>query len=137
VDSSVATNKTDRLGRRTGPRRRYRAAEKLRIVEETRAPGASVADVAREHGINANIVFGWRRLAQRGLLSAPGADSAALLPVKVESPTLLPTVKTPPREAGTRERGMIEIEFSGGIRVRLHGAVDALLLKRVLKTLRR
>ena len=106
--------------------RKYSVAEKLQIVEETRANGASVADVGRAHGINANIVFGWRRLAQRGLLRAPGAESAPLLPVKVESPTLLPTVKTPASEARTRERGIIEIEFSGGIRVRLQGAVDAL-----------
>ena len=137
MDTSVAANKTDRLGRRTGPRRKYPVEEKLRILEETRRPGTSIAEVARAHGVNANIVFGWRRLAQRGLLRASGAESAALLPVKVESPTLLPTVKTTPSEARARERGIIEIEFSGGIRVRLHGAVDALVLKRVLQTLRR
>jgi transposase-like protein len=71
---------------RVGPRRKYATEEKLRIVEEARAPGASVADVARGHGINANIVFGWRQLAQRGLLRVAGAESAALLPVKVDSP---------------------------------------------------
>ena len=136
MDVSVAS-KTDRLRRRTGPRRRYSLAEKQRIIEETRAPGASVADVARTHGINANIVFGWRRLAQRGLLRTESVQSAPLLPVKVESPTLLPTVKPPASGSATRERGMIEIEFSGGVRVRLHGSVDAVLLKRVLKTLRR
>lgn len=137
MDTSIA-HKTDRLGRRTGPRRRYAAAEKLQIIEETRASGASVADVARVHGINPNIVFGWRRLAQRGLLRTEGLESAPLLPVKVESPTLLPTER--PIVGGgssSRERGMIEIEFSGGVRVRLHGSVDAMLLKRVLKTLRR
>jgi transposase len=136
VDSSVES-KTDRLGRRTGPRRKYPAAEKLQILEETRRPGASVAEVARAHGINANVVFGWRRLAQRGLLRAESPASTALLPVKVESPTLLPTVKASCVPPAPRERGIIEIELSGGIRVRLHGAVDALLLKRVLKTLRR
>ena len=136
MDTSVAS-KTDRLGRRTGPRRRYSLAEKQRIVEETRAPGGSVADVARAHGINANIVFGWRRLAQGGLLQSESVESAPLLPVKVESPTLLPTVKATPSGNSTRERGLIEIEFPGSVRVRLHGAVDAMLLKRVLKTLRR
>lgn len=136
MDTSVA-NKTDRLGRRTGPRRRYSLAEKEQIIEETRAPGASVADVARAHGVNANIVFGWRRLAQRGLLRTESVHGAPLLPVKVESPTLLPRVKAMASDSTTCERGMIEIEFSGGIRVRLHGSVDAVLLKRVLKTLRR
>jgi transposase len=42
------------------------AAEKLRIVEETLVPGASVALVAREHGVNANQVFEWRRLHLAG-----------------------------------------------------------------------
>jgi len=139
VDTSVVS-KTDRLGRRTGPRRKYLVGEKLRILEETRRPGASIAEVARAHGINANVVFGWRRLAQRGLLRAESAESIPLLPVKVESPTLLPTVKAssvPKAAPVSRERGVIEIEFAGGIRMRLQGAVDALLLKRVLKALRR
>jgi len=39
--------------------------------------------------------------------------------------------------APTCAAGPIEIEFAGGIRMRLQGAVDALLLKRVLKALRR
>lgn len=139
MDTSVET-RTDKLGRRTGPRRRYSIAEKLRILDETRRPGASIADVARAHGINQNVVFGWRRLAQRGLLLAESTESAPLLPVKVESPTLVPTAKlssVPNSLPATRERGVIEIEFTGGIRMRLYGSVDALLLKRVLKTLRR
>ena len=52
-------------------RQRRSIAEKRRIVEETLAPGASVARVARAHGINANQVFGWRRLYLReGLVFA-------------------------------------------------------------------
>jgi transposase-like protein len=49
-------------------RQRYSIAEKRRIVEETLAEGASVARVARAHGINANQVFGWRRLYLAGRL---------------------------------------------------------------------
>ena len=60
MDTSVVS-KTDRLGRRTGPRRKYLVGEKLRILEETRRPGASIAEVARAHGINANVVFGCKR----------------------------------------------------------------------------
>ena len=43
-------------------RRRRSIGERRRVVEETLAPGASVARVARAHGINANQVFHWRRL---------------------------------------------------------------------------
>jgi transposase-like protein len=49
-------------------RRRYSIAEKRRMVEESFQPGASVVRVARAHGVNANQVFGWRRLYQRGRL---------------------------------------------------------------------
>ena len=134
MDSSVEI-KTDKRGRRTGPRRRYSIAEKLQILEETRLPGASVADVARAHGINHNVVFGWRRLAQRGLLRAASTEGTSLLPVRVESPTVLPSAKSSPiiREAS----GSIEVEFPGGVRVRVHGAVDAIALERVFKALRR
>jgi transposase-like protein len=42
------------------PRRRYRrwdAEEKRSICQQTRAPGISVAQVARRHGLNANLIF--------------------------------------------------------------------------------
>ncbi len=134
MDTSVDT-KTDKLGRRTGPRRRYLVAEKLSILEETRRPGASIADVARAHGINHNVVFGWRRLAQRGLLRAESAGSSALVPVRVESPTVVPTAKLP--SSRTEAAGSIEVEFPGGVRVRVHGCVDANALERVFKSLAR
>ena len=43
-------------------RRRYRrwsAEEKCSICRETRAPGVSVAQVARRHALNANLIFKW------------------------------------------------------------------------------
>jgi transposase len=67
---------TDTLGRRTGPRTRHMIEEKLRVVEETRVAGASVAMVARRHNLNANQVFGWRRLYRRGLLIDGSAREA-------------------------------------------------------------
>ena len=74
---------TDTLGRRTGPRMRHTIEEKLRIVEETRARGASVAMVARRHHVNRNQVFAWRQLYRRGLLNGRAAKSdAKMLPVK-------------------------------------------------------
>ena len=50
-------------------------AEKRRIVEQTLEPGASVAKVARAHGVNANQVFHWRRQYRQGPLGeAEGRD---------------------------------------------------------------
>ena len=45
-------------------RRVWSVEEKQRIVAEAVVPGASVAEIARRHGVNANLVFTWRRAAQ-------------------------------------------------------------------------
>lgn len=44
-------------------RRSWSDEEKQRIVSEAVVPGASVADIARRHGINANLLFNWRKMA--------------------------------------------------------------------------
>lgn len=131
---------TDKVGRRTGPRRRYTTAEKRAIVEETRQRGASVASVAQQHGVNANLVFGWRRLHQQGLLEPDAAATAApLVPVRISTPTVV-AAKAPPTAPKARQRrassgGAIDIEFAGGIRVRVQGDVDRTTLARVIDVL--
>ena len=52
-------------GRRS--RRSWSDEEKQRIVAEAVLPGASVADIARRHGVNANLVFNWRKIARAAL----------------------------------------------------------------------
>lgn len=126
----------DKLGRRTGPRRKYSVAEKLRILQDLQKPGASVSDVARAHGVNANVVFGWRRMAKRGALRDPGPQRAELLPVKVESPTVLPSTVSAPIPS-RREQPVIEVEFPSGVRVHVRGVVDTAALKRVFEALSR
>jgi transposase len=140
MDTSASRAATDALGRRTGPRRRYTTAEKRAVVEQTQVRGASVAEVAQRHGINANVVFGWRRLHKQGLLNAePVVDAPALLPVQITTPTVVPSESAPAKEpsrARRRDRGgAIEIEFAGGIRVRVHGGVDRATLARVIDVL--
>ena len=45
-------------------RRSYSMEEKQRMVAEANQPGASVADIARRHGVNANLLFNWCRLSR-------------------------------------------------------------------------
>jgi transposase len=67
----------------TGPerRRRWREADRLRIVEETCAPGGSISEVARRHDISRSRIYAWRRefrVAQNPTffpVVVPGADS--------------------------------------------------------------
>jgi transposase len=63
-------------------RQRRSIAEKRRMVEETFAEGASVARIARAHGVNANQLFGWRRLYLSGRLGEQ-KSTMKLLPVRV------------------------------------------------------
>jgi transposase len=49
-----------------GRRRRWTAAEKLRIVEETLDDRASVSVVARRNGVAPNLLYRWRRLMLDG-----------------------------------------------------------------------
>lgn len=55
-----------------GPERRRRRSseEKLALVRETYEPGKTVSGVARQHGVNANQLFRWRKLYQDGSLTA-------------------------------------------------------------------
>ena len=54
-------------------RRRWTASEKVRMVEETFAPGMTVSLVARQHGVAPNQLFTWRRLVAQGGLTAAGS----------------------------------------------------------------
>ena len=49
-----------------GRRRRWSAAENLRIVEETLDGQASVSAVARRNGVAPNLLYRWRRLMLEG-----------------------------------------------------------------------
>ena len=64
-------------------KRRYRSKQERRqIVEETLQPGASVAVIAREHGVNANQVFHWRKRDREGRLDVE-LTAAQLVPVRI------------------------------------------------------
>ena len=109
--------------------------EKRRIVEETLAEGASVARVARAHGVNANQVFTWRRLYQAGRLGGSGA--VKLLPVSV-SENSPPPITSPLSEPSASKplSGTIHIELRHA-QVRVEGNADPALLRVLLECLRR
>jgi transposase len=113
-------------------KRQHRSPElKRQIVEETLAPGASVARVARAHGVNANQVFAWRRKYQQGLLKAAKRLTPGLWAVHVaegESQSR----ETPSSRAPS---GMIQVELPKG-KLRLTGPVDPEVLRVVLEALR-
>lgn len=64
-------------------RRRWPEHVKAALVLETFRDGASVADVARRHGVSAPQLHAWRRAAREGLLPMPEDDALGLVPIVV------------------------------------------------------
>lgn len=119
-------------------RQRRSIAEKRRIVEETLAPGASVALIARAHGVNANQVFGWRRLYRAGRLGGAAQvqpDSIKLLPVTVEAPRTLAASTSAESRSANSPTGAIHIKLNHA-QIRIEGQADADLLRMILESLR-
>jgi transposase len=114
-------------GQTTSKRRRrdHSPEFKRQLVMRALEPGASVSALALEAGINANLLFAWRREYRDATVSAP-----ALLLVNIEEPAT-PAADPPATRAPT---GTIEIDL-GRARVRLRGVVDDENLRCVLQTL--
>src|SRR5512134_164248 len=78
-------------------RRRWSVEEKLRIIAESLAGGASVSLVAQRHGLRSNQLFKWRKLAREGAFGAFAGD-ACFVPVRVAEdggpPRLSPLERT-------------------------------------------
>ena len=98
------------------------------IVEMTLKPGACVAQIAREQGLNDNMMFKWRRYLEAQAKAAvsvavhtgdvPGADNAAMLPVNIIDAAARPATERQP--VGTVASCEVEIEV-GKRRVRICG----------------
>src|SRR6201984_683815 len=112
-------------------RRRRSLEEKRRIVEETWEPGASVARVARQHAVNANQVFYWRKKYREGRLGK--SQSSKLLPVTLSdisrSKSGRVDVTSSPFSGGS-----MEIKLAKGT-LRIAGNVDVVALRTAIECL--
>ena len=111
------------------------AEEKRRIVELTLVPGASIARVARENGVNANLVFQWRYEHRRGVGWAAGRTRTELLPVTLAAE---PDSRVTPEAAPSADcSGAIHVELPGRGLVTVENGVDPALVRAVLGSLLR
>ncbi len=53
-----------------GKGRQFTADEKLKILEEGRQPGSTVAEVLRRHQLDANTYYRWQKQARDGMRAA-------------------------------------------------------------------
>jgi transposase len=147
------------------PRRSWSDDEKRKIVAEALCPGASVVDVARRHGVNANLLFNWRRIARATSSVCMGAPAPAeqtqpeamaaasdngFISIGVFAgapdggPALIarPAAATSPRPAAhvraevDKRVGLIEIDLADGTRLRVDAFVNERALQRVLTVLK-
>ena len=120
----------------SGRRRLWTADEKRRIVEQTLSSDSSVAMIARQHGVNANQVFYWRKLYRAGQLGAnEHSEVVRFLPVSVAED--VPSSAAPDESVSSDGHVTINIEIPGCALVSIEGAVDASIVRAVMESLRR
>ena len=123
-------------------RRHWTVNEKRRIVEESLSSTRSMASLAREHDLNANQLFYWRKLYHAGQLAAESSvdgSSLRLLPVLVrdEEPAEAKVSDTERDARESTKLGLtLNIEIPGRALVSLAGAVDVEMVRAVLESLR-
>ena len=117
-------------------RRRWRAEQKLQIVKETLAPGVITSLVARRHGISTGLLYTWRKQALAGAMA--GFMPVRIVPEALPAPLAEDAVAPLPRGASASDHpaGLIEIELTSGVRLRVDAEVDGRALGRVLAALR-
>ena len=101
-------------------RRRYGAELKAQVVAECDAPGASVAKVAMAHGINANIVHGWRKRGVRAR-GEPRVESsadvrptpAAFIPIALPAQPAISAISAASAASATSAEIRIELSRKG------------------------
>lgn len=103
-------------------------------MEESLAPAASVAEVARRHDVHPNLLAVWRRQARTGAFVceaelATGRDGE----VHFAAVAIAPEQQALTAPSGSF--GAIEIEFAGGARLRITGSVDPTVLQATLAAL--
>ena len=139
-------------------RRHWPDDEKLRILSEALAPGATVAAVADGNGVCRSLVYLWLRLARAGrlpgiLLADPPrlpTQGTSFVPVRIEppgKPALLSTktvevhplpapdarCPAPPR----RRPGVVEIVLGNGRSLKVDDCIDPAVLARLVAALDR
>lgn len=129
--TTLATESIARASRKGRPN--YPIDFKRQVAALACAPNVSVSKLAAKHGINANMVFKWRRQYRAGCFGAPGTGPYNA-PVTL-IPVITPTVGERPSAARQGEP-MIEVVIDD-VRLRLHGGVNPITLNTVLDCLAR
>jgi transposase len=132
VDATVDSSPQSKRSKRPN----FSVEFKRQIVEATLKPGTSAALIAREHDINANLLFKWRRhylAGDFGMPEVPVPEAPVLnwLPVAVAEP--LPEV---PARPSSDSASTYEVEC-GEVRLRLSANTPIATLIKIVRGLAR
>lgn len=119
-----------------GTRRSWSREQKRAILSEADDPATTASAVARRHGLHSSLLFRWRRAASAERQASRPAPSPATPPAFI--PLALPAPAAAMVDADSKARagsGMIEIELSGGHRLRAEAGADLALLQGVIAAL--
>lgn len=120
------------VGSKRDGRRRYDKQAKIELVQACLKPGVSVARVALEHGVNANLLRKWITLHRQQQERSPVATSQTVVP---SPPPFVPVV--PAVSCGMRTESGLRVRLPNGIEISLSGHDEDALssLLRLLCTL--
>jgi transposase len=121
-------------------RRKWRRAEREQILAAAFAPGAVVAQVARQFDVASSLIYTWRRQAagiaarkrvsfSSAILVEPARDMEAALP------PVPPPGSSAPADTALIGPTAITVEFSSGARVVIDAAAPAALVAATLRAL--
>ena len=124
-------------GNRKG-RPNYPVEFKRRLAAAACEAGVSVSKLSMTNGVNANMVFKWRREYRTGLLDDMPEARTTLLPVVLAGYSSMVVPAAPAAvtaRAPTIASSVVEIIFADAV-VRVHEGVDAALLRTIFESLR-
>ena len=116
-----------------GRRRRYDEEEKLRLVRGAFSPGVKVAEFARAEGVDASLLYRWRR---QFLSAAAERPSFAPLVVTGDAGLAEAGASAAPLPLPDPAPGIVEVELACGARVRITGAADPAAIRAAMGALR-
>lgn len=104
-------------------RRTYSPQFKAELLTACKQPGASIAALAMQHGMNANVLHRWLKDHRQGtLLLSDGAPAPAFIPIDLAAP--LPVSGRDSEPSAPPSNIRIELQHHA-MKVTLHWPVDA------------
>lgn len=121
----------------------YSMSFKIDLVQQSLQPGASVARLARQHGINDNLLFTWRQRYRHlidnpadDVVGEPAAIDDTLVPVVLERQLPLLPAASPPLATPPKPDQVCEI-IIGRARLKLSGHLTPAMLATLVRELKR